>query len=170
MLLNRPEILLRAAQPEDEAFLREVYSSGRREELDQVPWDDEQKDAFLVQQFNAQARHYAEHYSGASFDLIIVDGQRAGRLYVDRWTGELRIVDITLLPEFRRKGIGTHLVRRLLDEAAGDSQRVSIHVEKFNPAIPLYERLGFRAVQDQGVYLLMEWHTGSGELYPKTAS
>jgi hypothetical protein len=29
-------------------------------------------------------------------------------------------------------------------------------VEKFNPAMRLYERLGFRPVQDRDIYILME--------------
>jgi len=34
-------------------------------------------------------------------------------------------------------------------------------VERFNPALRLYQRLGFRHVEDQGPYYLMEWRPGA---------
>jgi ribosomal protein S18 acetylase RimI-like enzyme len=88
--------------------------------------------------------------------VIEVDGARAGRFYVDRRSDDIRIVDITLLPEYRARGIGTALIGALLDEAAGCGQRVSIHVERNNRARRLYERLGFDEVAEHGLYFLME--------------
>src|SRR5215211_5883167 len=113
-------------------------------------------EAFLRRQFEAQDAHYREHYDGASFDVIEVDGEPAGRLYVARWEDEIRIMDIALLPEQRGAGIGTRLLRDLLDEGRRTGKRVSIHVEKHNRALRLYERLGFAPVADRGVYLLLE--------------
>jgi ribosomal protein S18 acetylase RimI-like enzyme len=121
-----------------------------------VPWDDAAKRAFLRMQFQAQGSWYREQMPDASFDVVLVDGARAGRLYVDRREDEIRIVDIALLPEHRGHGIGTRLLRQLLAEADATATRVTIHVERFNPALRLYERLGFREVADHGVYLLLE--------------
>jgi ribosomal protein S18 acetylase RimI-like enzyme len=121
-----------------------------------VPWDDAQKDAFVRQQFDAQDAYYREHYDDATFDVVEVDGEPAGRLYVARWEDEIRIMDIALLPEHRGTGVGTRLLRELLAEGTRSGKRVSIHVEKQNPALRLYERLGFAAVADRGVYLLLE--------------
>jgi ribosomal protein S18 acetylase RimI-like enzyme len=133
-----------------------VYASTRAEELAVVPWDDAQKEAFLRSQFEAQDAWYREHYADASFDVILVDGQPAGRLYVLRRDAEIRIVDIALLPEYRGNGIGTTLLRDLLAEADAAGKRVTIHVERFNPALRLYERLGFCIAEDKGVYLFLE--------------
>ena len=80
-----------------------------------------------------------------------------GRLYVARWQDEIRIVDIALLPPYRNTGLGTTILRDLLAEAAVAHKPVRIHVEKFNPALRLYERLGFVPIADKGVYLFMEW-------------
>jgi ribosomal protein S18 acetylase RimI-like enzyme len=121
-----------------------------------VPWDDAQKEAFLRSQFEAQDAWYREHYADASFDVILVDGEPAGRLYVHRGDRETRIVDIALLPEYRGNGIGTTLLRDLLAEADAAGKRVTIHVERFNPALRLYERLGFCIAEDKGVYLFLE--------------
>jgi ribosomal protein S18 acetylase RimI-like enzyme len=148
-------VSLRPAAPDDESFLLRVYASTRAEELAPVPWSDEQKAAFVAHQFAAQTAHYAEHYAGMTADVILVDGESAGRLLVARWSEEIRIVDISLLPEFRGRGAGTGLLRGLIDEARDAGKRLSIHVEVHNPAMRLYERLGFRSAGEAGVYVLM---------------
>jgi ribosomal protein S18 acetylase RimI-like enzyme len=148
-------LTLRPARDSDEAHLRRVYASTREEELAVVGWDDREKDAFLRQQFDAQDAQYRT-YPDASLDVIEVNGLAAGRLYVARSPQELRIMDIALLPPYRNRGIGTSLLRDLLEEAAESGRRVTIHVEKFNPARALYERLGFSEAGDLGVYVLME--------------
>jgi len=121
-----------------------------------VPWDDAQKDAFLRSQFDAQDAWWREHYAGASFDVVLVDGEAAGRLYVHRGPSEIRIVDIALLPEHRGSGVGTSLLRDLLAEADASGKSVTIHVERMNLALRLYERLGFAVAEDKGVYLFLE--------------
>ena len=121
-----------------------------------MPWDDAQKDAFLRMQFDAQDAWWQENYADASFDVILVEGEPAGRLYVHRGPSEIRIVDIALLPEHRGNGIGTRLVEELLAEGDAEAKSVTIHVERMNPALRLYERLGFSLVEDKGVYLFLE--------------
>ena len=148
--------VLRPVTPADEPFLRRVYAGTRADELAAVPWTAEQKDAFIAHQFAAQSAHYARHYTGLSADVILVDGRPAGRLLVARWEREIRIVDISLLPEFRGAGTGTALLGRLIDEARDARKLLSIHVERQNPAMRLYHRLGFRAVADEGVYQRLE--------------
>ena len=121
-----------------------------------MPWDDAQKDAFLGAQFEAQDAWYREAYAGASFEVILVEGEPAGRLYLHRGRSEIRIVDIALLPEHRGGGVGTLLLRDLLAEADEAGKSVTIHVERLNPALRLYERLGFALAEDKGVYLFLE--------------
>jgi ribosomal protein S18 acetylase RimI-like enzyme len=133
-----------------------VYASTREGELRLVPWDDAEKAQFLRMQFDAQAAWYREHYADASFDVVVVDGEPAGRLYVHRGPREIRIVDVTVLPEHRGNGIGTSLLRDLLAEADKSGKSVTIHVERLNPALRLYERLGFVLAEDRGVYLFLE--------------
>ena len=148
-------VVLRPVEPGDESFLERVYGSTRADELARVPWTDEQKAAFVHHQFTAQSAHYAEHYTGMSADVIVVDDELAGRLLVARWAEEIRIVDIALLPAFRGAGVGGGLLDDLASEARAAGKRLSIHVEVNNPAMRLYERLGFRPAGEAGVYLLM---------------
>ena len=148
---------LRAASTEDRAFLRDVYGSTREQELADVPWSAEQKIAFLDHQFDAQDTYYKGHYEGATYDVILVDGTPAGRLYVARWPEEIRIMDIALLPAFRGQGVGTRLMRDILEEGTREGKSVTIHVEVNNPAMTLYRRLGFEQRKERHPYVLMEW-------------
>lgn len=150
-------IALRPIRAEDRDLLCRIYGSTRTEELAQVPWTDEQKDAFIRQQFDAQTAYWDEQYPEAERSVVEVDGVPAGRLYVQRWPKEIRLVDIALLPDFRGRRVGTELIRRLFSEAALDGKAVTIHVEIFNPARALYERLGFASKGERGMYVLMEW-------------
>jgi ribosomal protein S18 acetylase RimI-like enzyme len=159
-----PELVsLRPATPADRDFLRTVYASTRADELALVDWDDAAKAAFVEHQFSAQDQHYRTHYADGMFDVVQVGGELAGRLYVHMGEHDVRIVDITLLPQFRGKGIGGALIGALLERAAASGRVVSIHVEHGNPARRLYERLGFEPVEDTGLHQLMHCQ-------PKTAS
>jgi ribosomal protein S18 acetylase RimI-like enzyme len=159
----RPDVALRSIRPDDEEFLCRVYASTRTEELAPLAWTEEEKAAFLRMQFAAQHRYYQESYTSSRFDVVLVDGRPAGRLYVARWPEELRVIDIALLPEFRGRGVGTGLLRGLLEEGRSRGVPVRIHVERQNPALALYERLGFRLLEDRGVYLFLEWRAAGAE-------
>jgi GNAT superfamily N-acetyltransferase len=125
-----------------------------------VDWPDAQKRAFVEQQFSAQDETYRARYPDGEFSIITLDNRPIGRLYVGRRPGEIRVVDITLLPEFRGNGIGTRLIRELMEEAAATGWRVTLYVEAFNPAHRLYTRLGFERIDEYGVYELLEWRPG----------
>ena len=155
---------LRPITDDDLAFLRRLYASIRADELAVVDWTDEQKEAFVLQQFEAQHAWWQENYPGATFDLVLLDGEPVGRLYVDRWENEIRIVDVALLPEHRGSGLGTALLRRVFAEGDAAGKPVSIHVEMFNPARRLYERLGFEYAGERGVYLLMVRQPAGGTI------
>ena len=150
------QIRLRSVADADRAFLVDLYGSTREEELAQVEWAAGAREAFVEQQFSAQDAHYRANYPGATLDVIEVDGVRAGRLYVHRGPSDIRIMDIALAPGFRGRGIGTSLLRSLMDEADASGRKLSIHVEVNNPARSLYDRLGFSPAGEHGVYVLME--------------
>jgi len=150
-------ISLRPITPEDESFLASLYASTRADELAQTNWSDEQKAMFCRLQFNAQTTDYQRNYPDASFQIIERNGVAAGRLLVMRSDEAVHVIDIALLPEHRGAGIGTKFLRELQSEAKAAGKPLSIHVERFNPARRLYDRLGFQQVEDKGIYLLLEW-------------
>lgn len=150
-------ITLRPVDSGDYDFLVEVYASTRAEELALVPWTLEQQQVFVRSQFAAQQDHYAKKYPAASHDVIMWDDRPVGRLYVARLDQEIRIIDITLLPAERNAGIGSYLIKRLLDEAKRSGRVMRIYVEEFNPSLRLFERLGFSPSEQQGIHLLLQW-------------
>lgn len=160
--------VLRPVTSADTDFLYELYAGSRAGEMAMVDWSDAQIREFLKMQFRAQSKHYFENYANARFDVIELEGKPIGRFYVDEREGELRVIDITLLPEFQGRGIGGHYLQTVIDKATRQGAVVSIHVEHNNPAMKLYQRLGFTRVRDEGVYWLMECR--AGEAQENTAS
>lgn len=160
--MSPEQIQLRPVTAEDEDFLLFVYASTRAEEMKQVPWSVEQIEMFVRMQYTAQKQHYAAMYPQASHDVIYVDETAVGRIYVDRDAEKLSILDITVLPEYRGRGTGGTLLRRLLEEAGASGKAVTIYVESFNPSLRLFERLGFRKEREEGFQLLMKWQAQPG--------
>lgn len=148
---------VRAVADGDLPLLARIYASTRTAELAAVAWSERQKAEFIDMQFRAQHAHYSQHYADMDWLVLEAGGAPVGRLYLERREREHRIVDITFLPEHRGRGLGTALLVDLLDEAADAGRSVGIHVEKFNPAMRLYRRLGFVRIEDKGVYDLMRW-------------
>ncbi len=148
---------LRPSTSADRDLLYRIYASTRAGEMAVVPWTEQQKQDFLRFQFEAQDKYYREHFPGASYDLILLDGEAIGRLYVDRREDEIRLIDVALLPEHQGAGLGGAIMRDVLAEGAAAGKLVRIHVEHDNPAMRLYLRLGFCKIEEQGVYHLMEW-------------
>jgi ribosomal protein S18 acetylase RimI-like enzyme len=149
-----------ALRPESDAdipFLLRLYASTRAEEMAAVPWSAEQKAAFLAQQFQAQRRHYRNTIDGCTFEVIEHNGEPAGRLYLDSRGARLHLVDIALLPEWRGRGVGAAILEALQAAGCAGGLSVTTFVEKINPALRLYQRLGFTEIADHGVYLEMEW-------------
>ncbi|WP_121353949.1 GNAT family N-acetyltransferase [Flavisolibacter nicotianae] len=163
--LSDPLLHLRTINATDEESLCQIYSSTRTEELDQLTdWTATQKNVFLRSQFVAQHAYYQNNYKGAHFWVIEYGSQIIGRLYLDtHYEGtSIRIIDIALLPEWRNRGIGKRILMDVLDLAKSMGSSVTIHVESFNPAMKLYERLGFVLVsKTNGVYHLFEWKATS---------
>jgi ribosomal protein S18 acetylase RimI-like enzyme len=150
-------IARRPATDHDRGFLERVYASTREVELAAVPWSAAEKTAFLRQQFKTQHEYYRQVYPDAEYSILTCEGQDIGRLYVARLERETVIVDIALLPSWRGRGLGTQILSGLLAEAASMGRPVTLHVEKNNPAVRLYRRLGFSEAEDQGVYTSMRW-------------
>lgn len=162
LIVETAGLSLRAAGPDDEAFLAKVYASTRAAEMALVPWSDEERRSFLCMQHRAQHTDYHGRYPDASFDLVVLRAQAVGRLYLHRGDREHRVIDIAILPEFQGQGIGTRLLGGVLAGAQAAEVPVRLHVEDGNPAAGLYRRLGFidiPAAEDEGFHFYheMEW-------------
>ena len=149
-------ITLRLATPADEAFELDLYVATRWNELKLVDWSDTQKQTFFKMQFTARQQQYCRVYPQAIDQIILQDSEAIGRLMVDQEERYLALIDIALLPAHQNRGVGTKLVQSLLEEAAATGKSVRLHVLATNPAVRMYERLGFTAMGEDGTYLEMK--------------
>jgi len=148
---------LRPATSEDEPFLRSLFATTRADELALMNWDENQKEAFITMQFNAQSRQYVMSYPHAHHRIILLNDAPIGRLLLDRGEREFTLVDVALLPAHRGAGIGTGLIQDLLKEAAAAGKPIRLHVLTSSAAKRLYERLGFSRIGGDAAYLEMMW-------------
>jgi N-acetylglutamate synthase-like GNAT family acetyltransferase len=153
------KISFRPPTDEDREFLLRVYASSRETELSMVPWDDATKYAFVEHQFDAQTSHYLKEYPAARHDVIVLSesGEPAGRLYVNRSSEQISIMDIAILPEFRGGGIGSSIVADLVDEARRSKSAVQVYIETFNPSRGFFIKRGFTVVSDDGMNVRLIW-------------
>jgi ribosomal protein S18 acetylase RimI-like enzyme len=156
-LLETSELTLREQTDDDTDFLFKLYIGIREAELLDIGWAPAEIQSFLEQQFAAQAHSYRQRYPEAGFQIVEYRGEPVGRLYLHRGANEYRIIDIALLAEFRNRKLGRHLIQTVQDLAAASSIPVGLHVEHLNPAVRLYQRLGFETMEDQGIHLYMQW-------------
>lgn len=159
-LTNEQTFSLRPAQPEDAAFLYELYCSARAEEMAAWEWDEAQRKSFLDLQFRGQQAHYAQ-YPNLNHQIILDGNRPIGRVLVSNLESEIRLADISLLTEARGKGIGGKLIADLQHEATRTCKPLRLHVEKSNRARRLYQRLGFVIIDDLGLHYFMEWQSGN---------
>ncbi len=73
--------------------------------------------------------------------------------------GEKRILinKLYILPEHQNRGVGTHLIRGVLQHAKREQPPVRLGVLRVNKAQRLYRRLGFLAVDQTETHIKMEW-------------
>jgi GNAT superfamily N-acetyltransferase len=157
LIKSSGEISFRTIQDVDGGFLRSVHAASRDREFRLTLWSEADKADFLARQFDLQQLHYHRTYPKAIFRIIVLDGVDIGRLYVDRQDDCLRLLEIGLLAAYRGRGIGTDILRSLLNEAHGGKVPVRLHAELQSPALRLYLRHGFRPVARRGHHLELEW-------------
>ena len=151
-------VILRPVSPGDDQFLLSVYASTRADELAQVQWAPGQKEAFVRWQFELQRKEYDTRYPNARHDVVLVNNQPAGRMWVGEDDTQIRLLDIGLLEEFQNRGVGTVLLKRLISEAKETKKPLRHMVFMLNNnAHRFYERLGFVEIEDVGGYKHMEW-------------
>ncbi len=158
--MHDPRVILRPEEPSDEAFSLRLFASTRAGEMACLAGAPAAQETFLRVQHQAQKRAYATQHPRAERSIVVIDGAPAGRIIVDRAThagGEIRLVDIALLPEHRGKGTGTALLTSLLAEARAARKPITLHVLRGSPAARLYARIGFVRSGGDDMYDAMEW-------------
>ena len=160
---NQPSgdsISFRPVTDGDEQFLLELYRSSRGDDLRGFDWDEDRISEFLGMQYESQKLFYQTDYQRATDEIVLIEGQPAGRLIVERREHEIRCVDIALLPAHRGSGVGSFLIRKLQDETAQINKPLRLQVIRFSRAVTLFERLGFVRTSETGTHFQMEWRPG----------
>jgi GNAT superfamily N-acetyltransferase len=151
-------VSVRPVTPDDDEFLLAVYNSTRADELAQVQWEPGQREMFVRWQFDLQRKEYDTRYPDARYEVVLVDNQPAGRIWIGEDETQIRLLDIGLLEEFQNRGVGTILLKQLIGEAAAKNKLLRHMVFVLNnDAHRFYERLGFVVIEDMGGYKHMEW-------------
>jgi ribosomal protein S18 acetylase RimI-like enzyme len=157
-------VTLRPVTEADEDLLLQVYASTRADEMKQAAdWTPEQKEMFLRWQLQMQRQDYEARFPQADYQIILFEKRPAGRLWVARTPEQIRLLDIALLPEFQNRKIGSFLLSNLIKESEETGIPLRHMIFKLNTeARRFYERLGFRLVEDDRMYLLMERQPSEG--------
>lgn len=149
-------IELRPVKENDGLFIESVYRSTREAELNITQWSELQKNSFIIMQSMAQLAAYRTKFPEAVYQVIVFNKEDAGRFYTWENENEIRLIDITLLPKFRGKGIGSTLLKELIKKSNKVQKKISLHVEPTNTALHLYGRLGFIHINTNGHHYYME--------------
>lgn len=148
---------LRPCVPEDESFLYDVFCTTWASEVAALPNPNLAPHVLRIQHIS-QERQFTTRYPGHQRFVVIHDDEPAGRLYVHQRGSTMHVVDLTLLPRFRARGLGTLLTRDLFDEATAHGSSVTIRLARRNVrACDLYSSLGFRLVRADDVDSFFEW-------------
>lgn len=156
-------VVTRIAAIDDEPFLLEVYASTRLDEVQAWGWGEHERDAFLSMQWRMQKNSYQMQYPDSESLIISYEGFQAGRLMLNRTKEKIHLIDISLLPPFRNRLIGSTLLKKLQQEAFIQNQMIVLHVTLHNHARRLYERSGFQVHERSDLYLTMVWQSRLSE-------
>jgi len=150
-------ISLRPEQDGDDPLLYEIYAATRTSELELTGWDQPTRAAFLGMQFRAMRSGYASMFPRARFSIILLNGQPAGRIVIDRCETNIHVVDIALLPSRYGQGIGTVVMKEILREAERSQKLVRLRALRDERTLRFYRRLGFRVVEETAMDANLEW-------------
>ena len=156
-------IRLRPVTEMDLTFIEMVYRSTRETQLGIDNWPELQRAAFFRMQSVAQDAEYRRAFPNAAFEIIEYNKKAAGRLYTGETATEIRLIDISLLPDFRAKGIGTKIMNGLIKRANDHRKLLTLHVEPDNPALQLYLKLGFKHIPNNGRQYYLEFNPAAAQ-------
>jgi ribosomal protein S18 acetylase RimI-like enzyme len=150
-------ITRRPATEDDQQLLLELYKNSRGDDLRGLGWSEDRIGEFLEMQYEAHQNFLSNDHPELDDQIVLSAGEPVGHLAFEQRTNEFRLVDISLAPASRNRGTGTFLIQELQAEAAAAKRPLRLQVIRFNRAVVLFERLGFRRTSETGTHFQMEW-------------
>jgi len=139
------DVRLRAFRTEDFSFARGLYFETMRWAIERIfGWDEAH-----------QQETFARWFKPNEVSIVTADGIDVGWIQQRPDRDTIFLASIYVVPTMQRKGIGTDVIQTLLGLARERSQAVTLAVMKINPAVALYERLGFRITSEDEYKLYM---------------
>jgi ribosomal protein S18 acetylase RimI-like enzyme len=143
------KVIRRPARETDTDFARLVHHQAYREVSERQfgPWDEKEQDEY----FN-------DDWTSAAFEIVLCDGVPCGYVWIEDRADDIHVHELVLLPEFQGQGLGSSLLRQVMEDAT--RRRVPVRLETFhaNRALNLYRRLGFQETGRSETQILMEWN------------
>jgi len=156
-------LVLRPERPEDHDFRFRLFCDSRLPEWYVIELDAAVRDQLMRHQFVAQTTTYRQRFPRARFDIIELGGEPIGRIVVNRPGTMVHIVDHAIVPALRNRGIGTAIMRALMQEAQDAGLPVRLKVASSNdPSMKLYLRLGLVPIETIPAYIEMQWPAPTG--------
>jgi ribosomal protein S18 acetylase RimI-like enzyme len=148
------QITLRPALARDFDFCKRLYFSGMASIIDELKLD-----------LEAQEARLRESWTPVQVRIIAVDGSDAGWLQTMTLGDDMFLAQLFVDSPFQRRGVGTEVMKRLIGEASRAGQGVCLAVAKINPALRLYQRLGFSVTEEDERKLYMR-RAPAGQMRP----
>lgn len=150
-------IQLRLKTESDSEFFVELFSEIKNSELHLETWPEEIKRQIIMMQYNAFEQSIAEKFPESIDYLILYQLKKAGRLQLNKNDEGIRIINISLLSAYRKRGIGSTIIEDIIKEANSKRKEVFLEVDKTNSlAMDLYNRLGFKIFREDEVKYSMK--------------
>jgi GNAT superfamily N-acetyltransferase len=105
---------------------------------------------------NVQRSYHSKAWQQQKPDIITYDGKPVGTIATIVSEDCIEVGQFFILPEYQNKGIGTYLLKSILEKADRLGKNVTLRFLKNNPAKSLYVRNGFRLVDAGEILYCME--------------
>jgi len=158
------DIQLRRKDENDSDFLFKLFGEIKIAELNAGSWPQQMQDQLIQMQFTAFEQSVKNEYPFSEDYIILHDSERAGRLQINKEVDHIRVINISLLPAYRNKGIGSGILKKIIQEAESANKPVLLEVDKVNTAVNLYRRLRFEVYEENEIKYGMKYAPSPDQL------
>jgi ribosomal protein S18 acetylase RimI-like enzyme len=139
---------------DDEPFIRDLFYHHKTNELQAYSWPADFRENLLSMQYMAQQQACRQEFPNAEHKIIHKNGQAVGWLTTSI-NSQIHIINLIIHKDFRNQGVGTAILKQILEDAGRQQKKVTMLADRNNPAIQLYLRLGFHKVKEEQICVFL---------------